>query len=142
MKRIWPIIYGVLIPIMIFSGYQDLQIEVTEKTNADWIFIGAAFVLTALAPIGLVAYGFLYSKKESMRKPTWDRHPIGWWTDTLQPLRVTLLLTALYTLGAAMALPNAGKKGVMIFIFYSASTAGLFIGERLAYLVYRRKIYV
>ena len=140
MKKIWPVIYVVLVPLALISGYRELSPEATAGTNADWIFITITFVAMSLFPLGAVAYGFKYSKKERMQKPTLDRHPIGWWTDTLQPLRFSLVYTALMAVGALFALPSADDKGRMIFFFLVAMPAGLFVGEKLVYAIYRKRI--
>jgi hypothetical protein len=140
MKKIWPVIYIVLVPVTLISGYRELSPEATAGTNADWLFITITFVAMLFFPLGAVAYGFKYSRKEKMRRPTWDRHPIGWWTDTLQPLRVSLVSTALMAVGALFALPSADSKGRMIILFLFAAAAGLFLGEKLVYAIYRKRI--
>lgn len=140
MKKIWPIIYLILVPFALVSGYCELSPEETAGTNTDWIFIVTTFVSLALFSVGAVAYGFRYSNKDMMRRPSWDRHPIGWWTDTLQPLRFTMVYTALMALGALFALPNADDKGRMVFFFLIAVTAGVFVGEKLVYAIYRKRM--
>lgn len=140
MKKIWPVIYAVLIPLITVSGYRALGPEATAGTNVDWIFVAVAFVCLSLFPLGAIAYGFHYSRKEKMRGPTWDRPPLGWWTDTLQPLRLCLVALTLYAFGALFALPSADQRGRMTFFFLVAMPAGLFLGERLVYAIYRKKI--
>jgi hypothetical protein len=138
--KVWPVIYAVLIPFAVYSGFRGLRPEATAGTNPDWIFASITFVLLSLFPLGAAAYGFRYSKKEAMQRPSWDRHPLGWWTDTLQRLRFCLIYTSLMALGAAFALPSADEKGRMMFLFLVAMPAGLFVGERLVYAIYRKKI--
>lgn len=133
-------IYALLIPLAIFSGYRELRPEATARTNADWIFVTVTFVGCSIFPLGAVAYGFKYSNKKTMQRPTWDRHPIGWWTDTLQPLRFSLIYMTLFALGAFFALPGADERGRMLFLSLVAIPAGLFVGERLVYAVYRKRI--
>lgn len=140
MKKIWPVIYLVLIPVTILGGYRELSPEATARTNADWIFVSITFITCVFFPIGAVTFGFKYSGKAFMQRPTWDRHPMGWWTDTLQSLRLMLVYAALAALGAAFAFPHADKKGQMVFVFLLAMPVGLFIGERLVYAVYRKRI--
>jgi hypothetical protein len=138
--KIWPVIYLLLIPLVIFSGYRELRPEETARTNADWIFVTITFVGGSVFPLCAVAYSFNYSKKKILQKPSWDRHPLGWWTDTLQSLRISLVYSALFAFGALLALPGADEKGRMIFFWLVAMAAGLFVGERLVYAVYRKKI--
>jgi hypothetical protein len=140
MKKLWPVIYAILIPIVIISGYRALSQEATAGTNVDWIFVTVAFVGLVAFSLGSVTYGFRYSKKEKMKRPTWDRHPIGWWTDTLQSLRFCWVSMALYAFGALFAFRRADEKGRMMFFFLVAMPAGLFVGERLVYAIYGKKI--
>jgi hypothetical protein len=71
-------------------------------------------------------------------RPSLDRHPFGWWRDTLQPLRISVIGACLYFLGAYFALPHTDRRGVMLLWFYPALAAGLFIGERI--VLYRERI--
>jgi len=140
MKKAWPTIYAALIPVIIVLGYTSLSPERTARTNVDWILISITFVALLFFPLGAVAYGFSHSKKETLRRPTWDRPPLGWWTDTLQSLRVTLAYMVLFTIGGTFALADADEKGRMLFFLFVAMSAGLFIGERLVYAFYGKKI--
>lgn len=140
MKKAWPTIYAVLIPVIIALGYTSLSPERTAGTDVDWILVSIVFVVLVFFPLGAVAYGFSHSKKETLQRPTWDRPPIGWWTDTLQPLRVTLAYLILFAIGETFALADADEKGRMMFFLFVAMAAGLFIGERLVYAFYAKKI--
>jgi hypothetical protein len=44
------------------------------------------------------------------------------------------------SVGACLALPKADQRGVMMFWSSVAMSAGLFIGERIVYLVYAKRI--
>jgi hypothetical protein len=138
--KIWPPIYLALVPLSAVGGYREMQPEATAGTNADWIFVSITFVTCSVFPIGAAAYGFRHSGKSHLRRPTWDRPPLGWWTDTLQPIRVSLAYAALAVFGAALALPHADEKGRMMFWFLAAMAFGLFIGERFVYAIYRKRI--
>jgi hypothetical protein len=67
-------------------------------------------------------------------------NPFGWWRDTLQPLRMSVIGAALYFIGSCFALPHTDRRGIMIFWFYAALALGLFIGERIVYAVYLERI--
>ncbi|PYL09990.1 MAG: hypothetical protein DME33_02330 [Verrucomicrobia bacterium] len=138
-RRLWLAIYLTSAVLTVWRGYKSLSPEKTAHTNSDWIFVSITFVLACLFPLGAVAYSRLVGV-DHFRRPSLDRHPFGWWRDTLQPLRVTVIGTALYFLGACFALPHANQRGVMVFWFYVALALGLFIGERAVYLFYRVRI--
>ena len=138
--KIWPIIYILLIPFTIFTGFHSLRPEDTAGTNPDWVLVIVTFIACSFFPLAAVAFGLNYTKKDSIQKPTWDRHPIGWWTDTLQSLRFTLVYLSLYALGAVFAFQRADENGRMMFFFILSMPVGLFLGERLVYAIYRNKI--
>jgi hypothetical protein len=139
MRHVWRFIYLGSLPLCILGGYRSLAPDQTANTNADWIFVTLAFVGMCLFPLGAMAYSRRIGV-EVFRRPSFDRHPIGWWRDTLQPLRVSLISTALLFVGSCFALPHADHKGIMMFWFYAALTLGLFIGERIIYRIYAKRI--
>jgi hypothetical protein len=139
MRKIWPYIYLAGAILCVIGGYSSLSPEQTAQTNADWIFVTIAFVGTSLFPLGATAYSRSRGI-EIFRKPSLDRAPHDWWTDTLQPIRVSWCCMALFWAGSCVALPKADHKGVMLFWFYAATGSGLFIGERIVYQVYGKLI--
>jgi hypothetical protein len=139
MRHLWPIIYYTLFVLTAIGGYESLTPKETAHTNSDWIFVSITFVMTCLFPLGAMSYSRAIGVQE-FRRPTLDRHPFGWWRDTLQPLRMCVIGAALYFIGACFALPHTDHRGVMLFWFYAALTLGLFIGERIIYVVYRDRI--
>ncbi|WAC18905.1 hypothetical protein OVA24_16865 [Luteolibacter sp. SL250] len=140
MPKLWPWIYAMLIPVCCHAGYRIVRDAGGMPSGVHWVEVAVAFVAVTIAPLLLVAYGFLHSRKERMRRPSWDRHPFGWWTDTLQPLRVSVVSGLAYAAGAASALPAADEKGRMTFFLLAAIATGMAIGERLVYVVYRGRI--
>ena len=139
MHRIWPFIYLAGAILCVIGGYGSLAPAQTAGTNADWIFITITLVSTSLFPLGAMAFSRLRGV-ETFRRPSLVRHPLGWWSDTLQPLRVTLASMACYLVGASFALPHTDHKGVMLFLFYAAFVVGIFIGERIVYRVYAKRV--
>jgi hypothetical protein len=135
----WRLIYLLIGISCITGGYRNLSPERTAHTNADWIFVTVILVLMCLFPLGAMAYSRSIGV-ETFRRPSFDRWPLGWWRDTLQPLRVSLVSIALTFMGSCLALPKADQRGVMIVWSYAAATVGLFIGERLVYRVYSKRI--
>ena len=138
-RQFWVGIYVVLALFALWSGYDSLAPERTAHTNSDWVFLGSVFAVTCVFPIGMMAYSRRIGVRQ-FRRPSLDRHPFSWWYDTLQPLRVVSVGTALTFVGACFALRHADHRGVMMFWFYAALALGLFIGERIVYLVYRERI--
>jgi hypothetical protein len=137
MRKVWTFIYLAGALFCVIAGYGSLSPANTADTNADWIFISIAFVMTCVFPA--LAMGFSRVRgTETFRRPSLDRAPLGWWNDTLQPIRVTLVGFASLCLGSCFALPRTDHKGDMIFWFYAALASGLFIGERIVYRVYSK----
>src|SRR4030095_14021623 len=99
-------IYAIGAIFAVFAGYQGLAPARTASTNADWTFVFICFVLTCLFPLGAMAFS-RRKRGETFRRPSLDRQPLGWWRDPLQPLRVSLVVTALFFFGACFALPHA-----------------------------------
>lgn len=140
MAKLWPWIYAVLMPLCGYGGYRMVRDAGEMPSGVNPAAVAVAFVASTIAPLLLVAYGFSYSRKDKMRRPSWDRHPFGWWTDTFQPLRVSMVFCLAYAAGAALALTAAVEKGRMSFFLLAAIATGIFIGERLVYVIYRRRI--
>ena len=139
MHRLWPLIYIALFVSTAVGVYESLAPKETAHTNSDWVFVSITFVLTCLFPLGAMSYSRGIGVQQ-FRRPSLDRHPFGWWRDTLQPLRMSVIGAALYLIGSCFALPHTDQRGIMIFWFYAALALGLFIGERIVYVVYRERI--
>lgn len=139
MRKIWPLLYLAGAIFCVIGGYRSLSPETTVRTNSDWIFVTITFFLTGLFPLGAMAYSRLRGV-ETFRKPSLDRPPHGWWADTLQPIRVSWVSMALFWLGSCFALSSTDHKGIMLWWFHGALASGMFIGERLAYFVYGKRV--
>jgi hypothetical protein len=132
MRRIWPIIYFVGAISAVYTGYSELQPNNTAKTNADWIFVTVSFVTMLALPMLSVAFA-RHRGVEEFRRPSFTRSPLGWWSDTLQPIRLTLIGLLCSASGAAVALPNTNAQGVMLFWWLLSMSLGLLVGARIAY---------
>ena len=139
MRKVWTFIYLAGAILCVIGGYVSLMPSHTADTDADWIFVTITFVMTSLFPLGAMAYSRCRGV-QTFRKPSLDRHPLGWWSDTLQPLRVSLGSMASYWLGSCFALPKTDHKGVMLFFFYTAMVNGLLLGEWIVYRVYAKRV--
>lgn len=138
--KIWPIIYSVLFAVALVGSHKVTWPDPQTPTNADWIFVSISFfTIWGFCPLA-VAFGFAHSKKEFFEKPSWTRQPLRWWSDTLQPIRVSLVFSLATVLGAATGLSRADEQGLMIFVWHLSILLGLFLGERTTYWIYRKKI--
>lgn len=138
MKRVWPFIYATGAPLCVFGGFLGPR-HLPASSNIDWLGITVGFVMMLIAPLASFTYGIHFSKKTTLPRPSFDRHPFIWW-DVLQSLRVDVSIGVLQTLGAVIAF-LAGKGQPRMFIYaYVAVSIGILIGERLVYRVYKAKI--
>jgi len=139
MNQAWKLIYAIGGAGFLVSGYTSLDPASTAGTNSDWVFVTLSFVSSCVFPLVAMAYS-RRKGVETFRRPSLDRHPINWWGDPLQSLRVSSIGIGLFVVGACFALPKADHRGVMMFWFYAAVALGLFIGERMAYRIYAKRI--
>jgi hypothetical protein len=138
-SKIWTILYLILIPLTIYGGYREALSSDFSNSNADWIFITIAFFTSILiAPVAML---FSHIQKGlKLKKPSWNRGPFRFFTDTLQTLRVTVIAIIANSLGALIAFPQLNEQGKMIVFFHLSHALGLLLGERLVYLIYRKNI--
>jgi hypothetical protein len=139
MRRFWIAVNLAVIGSAFYGGFEEAGPDHHLNTNADWIFITLSFILTALFPFGAMYYSRSIGVAE-WKRPSFDRNPLRWWTDPLQPLRISILAMCTYTLGATAALPHTDKQGVMLFWWNVAILAGLTLGERFVYWWFKAQI--
>ncbi len=139
MKRIWPFVYAVCAPLCVYGGFLGGRHEL-DASEAGWLAIALGFVMFSITPLGLFGYGILHSKKAAMQRPSFDRHPFGWWSDVLQPLRVSVLASVLKTVGMLIAFGAGRGQSQMTVWMWVALSAGIVIGEQLVYRVYKARI--
>lgn len=139
MKRIWPFIYAVSAPLCVYGGFLGSRHEVNDS-DAGWVMIAFVFVMFSILPLGWFGYAILHSKKSTMPRPSFDRHPFGWWSDVLQALRVSVLLTVLKTVGVLIAFGAGRGQSDITVCMWVALSAGIVIGERLVYRIYKARI--
>jgi hypothetical protein len=132
MRRIWPIIYLAGAFSAVYTGYSELEPNKTAETNADWIFVTVSFVTMFALPVLSVAFA-RHRGVEQFRRPSFTRSPLGWWSDTLQTVRLTLIGLFCSASGAGFALPKTNAQGVMLFWWLFSMALGLLIGERIVY---------
>lgn len=139
MKNVWRIIYFGLLITAPYAGFTSLRPEQTAKTNPDWVFISISFVCTLLFPLMALGFSRVHGIKQFMR-PTFGRNFLRWWSDPLQPLRFCVYASILTAAGASLAVPTADAIGKLTFYWYLALAAGLILGERIAYHIFRERI--
>jgi len=135
MQKIWPYIYLTGALAFGFIGYHSLDPARTADTNADWIFVSISFVGTCLFP--LISLTICRRRGiETFQRPSFRRQPNG----PLQSIRLFVASLFCYCVGSAIAIPATDHKGIMLFWFHAAMALGFFVGERLAYWVYAKRI--
>jgi len=139
MKIIWRLIYVGLLISAPYAGFKSLGPEETAKTNPDWVFIAVTFIGCLIFPLMALGFSRAHGVNE-FRKPTFDRNVLRWWTDPLQPLRFCVYASILTCAGAAVAFPNTDSIGKLTLYWYIAIAVGLVLGERLAYMVFQKRI--
>jgi hypothetical protein len=140
MQRIWKYVFLCWAIICLASGYRMLAPGRTGDFKAlSWSFIVAGFIFWCIAPLAVTALNF-HGLDVMIRRPSLDRPPWGGRPDPLQFFRFCRVSTILMLLGACFALPKADQGGMMMFWATTAMTIAFFIGERLVYLVYAKKI--
>jgi hypothetical protein len=138
-QKVWPFIYLAGAIFLCVGTSNSLSPQRTAHTNVDWIFIGLSFGGGVLFPMLAMRYS-LSRGIEAFHRPSLKRAPHGWWTDTLQPIRITWICLALTVVGSSFSLPRADHKGVMTFLWYAAMAVGFFIGERIVCCVFGKRI--
>jgi len=139
MGRIWKAIYLIAGVACLLSGYHSLTPDSNHTSDPGWFLGTAAFSVGCLFPIAVMAYARHRGVKKFYR-PSMDRQPLGWWNDTLQPIRVTLVFSFLGFAGACFALPHTDKAGAAMAWYYGGAALGSFIGERLVYRLFAKSI--
>jgi len=138
-SRLWTIVNLVLIASAVYGGFEAIQPRHHSNTNVDWTFIAISFVVTSIFPWGAM----LHSRSTGVtewKRPSFNRNPLRWWKDPLQPLRITILGVCAYLLGGAAALPHTDEQGLMLFWWNVAILVGLSLGERFVYWWFRAQI--
>jgi hypothetical protein len=97
------------------------------------------FFFFCIAPLAITMLRHRFGFENVFRRPSLDRTPFSR-RDILQVYRLFLVSSVLLSVGACFALPTANQQGVMMFWTSVAVSAGLFVGERIVYLVYAKNI--
>ena len=111
----------------------------TADYKVDWPFILEGFVIFCFVPLLIITLRNRFGFETFFRRPSIDRTPFNR-RDILQAFRLFWVTGALMSLGACLALRYADHNGVMMFWSTAIGSAGLFIGERIVYLVYAKRI--
>jgi hypothetical protein len=137
--RVWRYIYLIWAILCFVGGYRNLSPERTTHFYMPQSFIVFSFFFFCVAPLAITALRNCFGIETVFRRPSLDRTVFSR-RDILQAFRLFWVSSALMSLGAGFALRNADHNGVMMFWSSVAMTGGLFIGERIVYLVYAKKI--
>jgi hypothetical protein len=111
MRRFWTIVNVAVVASALYGGFNIVQPQHRLSTNVDWTFVVISFVVMAIFPWGAMIYSRSTGVTE-WKRPSFDRNPLRWWTDPLQPLRISVCGACAYALGAVAALPRTDKQGL------------------------------
>lgn len=139
MQRVWKYIYLGWAILCVVGGYRNLAPERTAHFSMPWWFIVEGFFFFCVMPLAITALRHRFGIETVFRRPSLDRTPFSK-RDILQVFRLFSVSSALMAIGACFALPNADPSGVMMFWLIVAMSTGLFVGERIVYLVYAKRI--
>lgn len=140
MQRIWKYIYLCWVVVCLASGYGMLAPEHTAPFKGmPWSDIVMFFLFWCIAPMAVMALNF-HGLDVIFRRPSLERPPWGGRNDPLQFFRLGLVTVVSVSVGACFALPKANQGGAMWFWAMITGTVGFFIGERLVYWVYAKRI--
>lgn len=143
MRYKWKYIYLCWAVLWVVSGYRTVaSSHIVDFTNVGWPFIIANFSFFTVVPLITTALKRLLGFQMTFRRPSLSRSPFGWGRDPLQVFRLFLITATSMTIGTCLALPKADNGGVILFWACVAGSAGLFVGERLIYLIYAKEISV
>jgi hypothetical protein len=137
--RFWRYIYLVWAILCVVGGYRNLTPEHTATFSMPWWFIVECFFFFCIGPLAITALRNRFGIETVFRRPSLDRTVFSK-RDILQAFRLFWVSSALMSVGACLALPKADHRGVMMFWSSVAMSSGLFIGERIVYLVYAKRI--
>jgi hypothetical protein len=138
--RIWRYIYLAWAALWVLGSYRMLSPDRTAPLVFGWSYIVLALLLFCIAPPAIVILKQRFGFEMTFRRPSMDRSPFGWGRDPLQVFRLYLVTAVSMSAGAGLALAHANHRGVMMFWGCAAVSVGLFLGERLIYLVYAKRI--
>jgi hypothetical protein len=139
MQLLWPVFYAVFASFAVAAGAGMFGASYLH-TNVDWVFVAVSFVFCLAFPPMLVSYACRRNSISLQRASFIRGVRGGWWSDPLQLLRVSILLLGGLVLGALFSLPPAGIQSTMVFWWQAAMLLGLIIGERVAYVLFRKQI--
>ena len=140
MKRTWKYIYLCWGILCLIGGYREITSKRTPDFEMSWSFIVLIFLFFSISPLANIKICRLFGVELAFRRPSLDRPPLDRGKDPLQTYRVFLVSSLLISLGAGFAAPKADHDGMMTFFLTAAMCLGLFVGERLIYLVHAKEI--
>lgn len=140
MKYFWLVLNLVLIASAFREGYASLAAESLRHTNPGPVPCSVILLATPLFALGAVAYSIQRWKSDPLRRPSWSRNPLRWWRDPLQSLFIFTNVMVAMTIGSALQRPTYGSIAFWTLGVYACFAIGLFVGQVLAYRIYRQRI--
>ncbi len=139
-KRVWHVANILMVLLTPWEGYVSMAPEKLRHANPDAIFCALILLITPLFAIGSVYYSIHRWHHDMLPRPSWNRNPLNWWHDPLQSLFITTCCSTGIAIGSLLRLPAVGSVAFWTLGMYICIAIGLFVGQLLAYRIYREHI--
>ena len=140
MNKLWPYAYLVMFTVICLGNAGIDNGRSYGNTNVDWTFIAISFVSLLIFPTFAVSYA-LSRTSNTLPRASITRGFVGlWWSDPMQCLLVSIILSAGCFLGSLFTLGNANSQVVMIVWWKASMFIGLLAGTQVAHSKYRNRI--
>lgn len=123
-----------------YCGYSNGGPSRIVLFNGDWWLSVPVFVLSAVAPIALVATIVRRTGAPRLRKPSWDRFTTHLLRDPLQSSAMSSIYTSFVALGVLVRAPSSGAKALVLAAVLFALAFGMLIGLLCSIKIYHRDI--
>jgi hypothetical protein len=131
MKRIWPYLY-LSLAIASFLGGAGLFAKRQDQMNIDGYFIAISFLVSAIFPMGAVAYARSRLIINPPSPSFFRGFKGGWWTDPWQSILLCVLLICGSFLGSLFTLPHVNHQGALAVWWKGSLATGFVVGYALA----------
>jgi hypothetical protein len=140
MKKLWPYAYFGMFVATCLGSAGIIVGPSRGNTNVDWTFIAISFVGLLIFPTFAVSYA-LSRTSNTLQRASITRGFVGfWWSDPMQWLLVSIILSVGWFLGSLFTLENANPQGVMIVWWKASVLIGLIAGSLVAHSKFRNRI--
>jgi hypothetical protein len=140
MKYFWIACNSVGVASALWGGYVSMAPETLRRTNPDPVLCVIILLVMPIFAVVKVPLSLRRWKTDLLRRPSWNRNPLNWWSDPLQSLFVFTCVMGATAIGSAVRHPAFGSVGFWTLGVYCCFTIGTLIGQILVYRIYRDRI--